>query len=38
MIEKRLAEWPAFFVPFVRLKMPLTAESILKYYKSLPHA
>ena len=27
-----------FFVPFVRLKMPLTAESTLKYYKSLPHA
>lgn len=27
-----------FFVPFVRLKMPLTAESTPKYYKSLPHA
>ena len=38
LIEKGWPKGRPFFVPFVLLKIPLTAESTLKHYKSLPHA
>lgn len=39
MIEKKAGRMAGlFFVPFVRLKIPLTAENTPNYYKSFPHA